>query len=54
MAKIEACGGNPNVVIATPEITSFRLSKANHDFLMIACDGVFDVMSTQEAVNAVW
>ena len=46
LAKIESCGGNPHVVIAVPEITSFKLSKANHDFLMIGCDGVFDVMET--------
>ena len=34
-AKIEKRGGNPNVVIATPEIKSFRITD-EHDFIVIA------------------
>jgi protein phosphatase 2C family protein 2/3 len=34
-AKIEKRGGNPNVVIAVPEIKSFRLT-SDHDFIAMA------------------
>jgi hypothetical protein len=34
-AKIEKRGGNPNVVIAIPEIKSFRITD-EHDFIVIA------------------
>ena len=34
-AKVEKRGGNPNVVIAIPEIKSFRITD-EHDFIVIA------------------
>ena len=34
-AKIEKRGGNPNVVIATAEIKSFRITD-EHDFIVLA------------------
>ena len=34
-AKIEKRGGNPNVVVAVPEIKSFRITD-EHDFIVIA------------------
>lgn len=40
-AKLSNFGGIPNVVIAEPEITVFKISK-EHDFLILGCDGVFD------------
>ena len=43
-AKIEKRGGNPYVVIATPEIKSFRIAE-EHDFIVIASDGIFDKLS---------
>jgi hypothetical protein len=33
-AKLPKYGGNPNVVIATPDILSFNL-KQNHDFIFL-------------------
>ena len=53
-AKVENLGGNPKVVIATPEITSFKLIDGTHDFIMVGCDGIFDRMSTDEAVKEIW
>lgn len=41
-----------NYVIATPEITTTRL-QSDDEFLILACDGVWDVMTNQEAVNIV-
>ena len=35
-AKLPKYGGNPNAVIATPEIRSFKI-KDSHDFIILAC-----------------
>ena len=52
-AKTEKYGGNPQVVIATPEIKSFKIGK-DHDFIIMGCDGIFDKLSNKEAVQCVW
>lgn len=46
-AKITRYGGNPNVVIADPEIKSFKITK-DHDFIVLGCDGIFDKMSNSD------
>lgn len=43
-AKLSKFGGNPNVVIAEPEITEFKID-STCDFIMLACDGIFEKMS---------
>jgi len=45
--------GNPNVVIAVPDITSFKVTAA-HDFIVLGCDGVFDKLSSEETIQCVW
>ena len=52
-AKTEKYGGNPNVVIATPEIKSFKIAK-DHDFIVMGSDGIFDKLSNKEAIQCVW
>eukprot|EP00347_Sterkiella_histriomuscorum_P008846 403343516 len=52
-AKIQKFGGNPNVVIATPEIKAFRIS-SEHDFIVLGCDGIFDKLSNQDTIACVW
>ncbi|CAG9316685.1 unnamed protein product [Blepharisma stoltei] len=52
-AKDSEFGGNPNVIIAKPEIKSFKIKK-DHDFMVLGCDGIFDVMNTQEVVSTAW
>eukprot|EP00347_Sterkiella_histriomuscorum_P007122 403350178 len=52
-AKIQKFGGNPNVVIATPEIRAFRIS-SEHDFIVLGCDGIFDKLSNQDTIACVW
>jgi protein phosphatase 2C family protein 2/3 len=37
-------GGNPRVVIATPDVKVFKVED-NYDFLVLACDGIFDKMT---------
>jgi len=52
-AKIKQFGGNPNVIIAIPEIKSFKITN-NHDFIGIASDGIFDKINNQDFVKCVW
>lgn len=52
-AKEPKYGGNPKVVIPTPDIKCFKI-RNNYDFIILACDGVFEKLSNQEVVNAVW
>jgi len=46
-------GGNPGVIIALPDIRSFRVT-SEHDFLILACDGIFDKISNREAIQTAW
>jgi len=52
-AKLQSRGGNPNVVISTPEIQSFKLNKT-HDFVILGWDGIFDKLTDSEWVDCVW
>ena len=52
-AKIPELNGNPRVVIHDPDVKSFQLKK-EHDFIMMGCDGIFDKMSNEESIMAVW
>lgn len=54
LAKLEQYGGNPRVVVATPDITSFKIQDGVHDFIALASDGIFDKMSTDEAGKCLW
>ena len=46
-AKLEKYGGNPKVVVATPDIYEFRI-KDHHDFIVLGTDGIFDKMSSED------
>jgi serine/threonine protein phosphatase PrpC len=52
-AKIPSKGGNPDVVVWTPDIWSFRLD-SRHDYVVLGCDGIFDKMTDREWVDWVW
>ena len=52
-AKLSVFNGNPNMVIAEPEIKVFKITQ-EHDFLILACDGVFDEMSSSEVLATIW
>eukprot|EP01017_Pseudomicrothorax_dubius_P011488 TRINITY_DN142_c0_g1_i1.p1 TRINITY_DN142_c0_g1~~TRINITY_DN142_c0_g1_i1.p1 ORF type:complete len:526 (-),score=65.45 TRINITY_DN142_c0_g1_i1:47-1624(-) len=52
-AKLPQLGGNPKAVIAQPDVRSFRVT-AEQDFLVLATDGVFDVLSSEEVISTVW
>jgi protein phosphatase 2C family protein 2/3 len=52
-AKLEFRGGNPNVVKAEPDITSFQIAK-NHDFIVLGSDGIFDKLTDEDTGKCVW
>lgn len=49
-AKLNARGGNPDVVVCLPEIRSFKLDKT-HDYIILGCDGIFDKLSDRDCVD---
>ncbi|KAM3141727.1 hypothetical protein pb186bvf_006049 [Paramecium bursaria] len=51
-AKLTKYGGMPNVISAEPDIFSFNIT--DQDFLILACDGIFDKMSTEEVIQTAW
>ena len=52
-AKIDKRKGNKNVVIAVPEIKSFRITD-DHDFIVLASDGIYDKINNKDAIECVW
>ena len=53
-AKLEKYGGNPNVIIAEPEIFLYDLNKDDIDFFILGCDGIYDQMSSNEVLDCAW
>lgn len=49
-AKDTRYGGNPNVVIATPDIQSFVLSDT-YDYIIMGCDGIFEKLTSKEVIH---
>lgn len=60
-AKLPKYGGNPNVVIATPDIISFDLT-SSHDFIFLGStfsrkhlgDGVFNRLTNEVIAQTAW
>ncbi len=52
-AKLTKTKGNPGVVVATPEVSHFRIT-GDLDFMVIGSDGVFDKLSNKQIINSVW
>ena len=52
-AKDPNFGGNPNVIISTPEIKYFDINDKN-DFILIGCDGIFEKIKSKSLINFVW
>jgi protein phosphatase 2C family protein 2/3 len=48
-AKLVKYGGNPKVVIPDPDIIHIKISDS-HDFIVLASDGIFDKISSEEVV----
>jgi protein phosphatase PTC2/3 len=52
-AKMVKYGGNPRVVIAEPDVISFKVEQKT-DFLLIGSESFFEFISPREAVENVW
>jgi hypothetical protein len=52
-AKLEDLGGNSKVLIAVPDIVSFKI-KEDTDFIVLGCDGIFDKLTNKDIVECVW
>ena len=52
-AKDVSRGGNPHVVVSTPDIKKFKI-QSYHDFVVLGCDGIYDKMNDKEVVECVW
>ena len=46
-------GGIPGCVSPDPEITTFMVNKQT-DYVFLACDGVFDVLSNNDVNQIIW
>lgn len=51
--KLSRFGGIPGMIICEPEINEFECPY-NADFILLACDGVFDVLETEECGGCAW
>ena len=51
-AKDEKFGGNKTAIIALPDITEIELDN-NYDFIVMACDGIFDVLKNEELLECI-
>ena len=52
-AKLIKYGGNPNVVVAVPDIKAFKIQR-EHDFIILGWDGIFDKLSNRDVINWWW
>ena len=52
-AKLVKFGGNPNVVIAEPEIQMIKID-SSCDYIILACDGIFEKLDNWECVETCW
>jgi protein phosphatase 2C family protein 2/3 len=46
-AKLEKFGGKQGVIVPTPDVTEIELNN-EFDFMVIGCDGIFDVLSNED------
>lgn len=54
-AKLPKLEGNPNVVVAEPDITAFKITEESKlDFIVIGCDGIFDKLDNKETIHLIW
>lgn len=52
-AKSSRFGGNPSVLISSPDITVFQLNNKS-DFIVLGSDGIFDNFPNREIIKHIW
>ena len=40
--------------MADPDVTTFRIDRNKHDFIVIGCDGIFDKLENRDCVHLIW
>lgn len=53
-AKYEEDKNLKEVITSEPDFYKYKLDNKRIDFILIGCDGMFDVMSNQELVKLIW
>ena len=53
-AKLPRLDGNPKVVVSDPDITSFKIDKNKHDFIVLGCDGIYDKLDNSDSIHMPW
>lgn len=53
LAKKKEFGGKAGVIIAEPDIFEYQITP-DLDFLILACDGVFDRLENDDIINNIW
>jgi len=51
--KKKSLGGNPGLLINTPDVTTID-NTTNNDFIIIGCDGIFDMLSNKDIIDCAW
>lgn len=52
-AKVPELGGTPGVIVSEPEIQSITYTP-DLDWVLLACDGVFDSLTNEEVNAIIW
>merc|ERR1712194_350403 len=52
-SKMPSLGGIEGVISPEPDVTIYNIDP-DMDYALIACDGIFDVMSNEEVNDVVW
>lgn len=53
IGDIDSKIANRNVIISQPEIKTFKI-RSDTDFIVLGSDGVFDILTNEEVINAIW
>lgn len=52
-AKRRKYGGNPGVLTTNPDIVCCKVEEL-YDFVLLGCDGIFDKLTNEQVIRAVW
>jgi protein phosphatase PTC2/3 len=52
-AKLPRYGGHRQIIVADPEIRVFSVEDSM-DYVLLACDGIFDKLTNKEVIQTVW
>ena len=52
-SKLERHSGNPKVLIATPSIKKFKISR-DYDFILMATDGICSKLDDEKVLKIIW